>query len=141
MLDQSLTGQKMIVLCTYSLRASRATDVLDVARTHNFSIARRNGHWEVLQTAESAKAKPEIKRLDDTIDVISKASLIQELLTAKEVAALPHVLRGLSSKEAARILGVSHRTVEFHRANIVRKFGARNIPDLIGKVLGKNEDQ
>ena len=32
-LDRSLAGQKMIVLCTYSLQASRAVDVLDV-RAH-----------------------------------------------------------------------------------------------------------
>ena len=31
-LDRSLAGQKMIVLCTYSLQASRAVDMLDVAR-------------------------------------------------------------------------------------------------------------
>ena len=35
-LDQSLAGSNMIVLCTYPLRVSRAIDVLDAARAHNF---------------------------------------------------------------------------------------------------------
>ena len=34
-LDRSLAGQKMIVLCTYSLSASRAVDILDVARANH----------------------------------------------------------------------------------------------------------
>jgi hypothetical protein len=33
-LDRSLAGQKMIVLCTYSLQESRTVDMLDVARAH-----------------------------------------------------------------------------------------------------------
>jgi DNA-binding CsgD family transcriptional regulator len=44
-------------------------------------------------------------------------------------------VRGASSKEAARRLGISPRTVEFHRANIMRKLGARNTADLLRCVL------
>ena len=36
-LDRSLAGQRMLVLCTYSLQASRAVDLLDVARAHGFT--------------------------------------------------------------------------------------------------------
>jgi DNA-binding CsgD family transcriptional regulator len=49
---------------------------------------------------------------------------------------LAELIQGASSKEAARILKISPRTVEFHRANIMRKLGARNIADLLGMVLG-----
>ena len=44
-------------------------------------------------------------------------------------------MTGASSKEAARSLGISPRTVEFHRANIMQKLGARNMVDLVHKVL------
>jgi hypothetical protein len=43
-LDRSLGGQKMIVLCTYSLQASRTVDMLDVACAHQYSIVRRKGN-------------------------------------------------------------------------------------------------
>src|SRR3984893_14458339 len=62
-LDRSLAGQKMIVLCTYSLQASRAVDMLDVARAHQCTITRRNGDWEFLETPELTQAKREIKNL------------------------------------------------------------------------------
>ncbi|MNJ30204.1 hypothetical protein D3C77_248000 [compost metagenome] len=73
-LDRSLAGRRMIVLCTYPLAASRAVDVLDVARTHNFSIAKRDGRWEFLETPELAAAKREIGRLNGAIDILSNRS-------------------------------------------------------------------
>jgi DNA-binding CsgD family transcriptional regulator len=46
-------------------------------------------------------------------------------------------VRGASSKEAARTLQVSPRTIDFHRLNIMRKLGAKNIADLVTIVLAK----
>jgi two-component system, LuxR family, response regulator FixJ len=45
--------------------------------------------------------------------------------------------RGASNKEAARALGISPRTVEFHRANAMQKLGAKNIADLVRRLLGE----
>ena len=39
-------------------------------------------------------------------------------------------------EEAARALGVSPRTIEFHRANIMRKLGVKSTVDLVRRVLG-----
>lgn len=134
-LDQSIAGGEMLVLCTYSLLASRAVDILDVARTHNFSFARRQGHWEYLETPELANARRQIERLNGAIDVLSKGFPGEKKLTPSERIALAQIIRGDSSKEAARRLNISHRTVEFHRANVMRKLGARNVADLIRMVL------
>jgi hypothetical protein len=62
-LDQSLAGKQMIVMCTYSLHASRAIDLLDVTRVHSFTVARRNGDWAFLESPELIQAREEIKRL------------------------------------------------------------------------------
>ena len=67
-LGRSLAGQNMIVLCIYSLHASRTVDMLDVARAHQYTITLRNGHWEFLETPELKRAKREIKRLDGALD-------------------------------------------------------------------------
>ena len=50
---------------------------------------------------------------------------------------LAQIARGASSKEAARLLGISPRTVEFHRANIMQKLGAKNTVDVVRRVLGE----
>ncbi len=135
-LDRSLAGRSMIVLCTYSLAASRAVDVLDVARMHNFSIAKRDGRWDFLETPELAEAKREIARLNGAIDILSNPFPGSRHLTHREQIVLAQVVKGASSKEAARNLNISPRTVEFHRKNIMRKLGARNVIDLLRIVLG-----
>ena len=58
-----------------------------------------------------------------------------ELLTPREQAVLAQTVAGASSKEAAQRLGISPRTVEFHRANILQKLGAKNTVDLMRIVL------
>src|ERR1700682_2545152 len=121
----------MNVLCTYSLQASRAVDVLDVARAHQYSIARRNHDWEFLETPELRQAKQEIKKLNSALDILSNPFPGHDSLTPRERVALAQIVRGASSKEAAPVLGISPRTVEFHRANIMQKLGAKNTADLV----------
>ena len=137
-LDRSLARQKMIVLCTYPLNAARAVDILDVARAHQCTIARRNGDWEFLETPELAQARLEISRLNGALDILLKPFPGHEQLTPRERAALAQIVRGASSKEAARMLGISPRTMEFHRSNIMRKFSTKNVVDLVRKVLSHN---
>jgi two-component system response regulator FixJ len=54
-----------------------------------------------------------------------------EMLTPREREVLERLVAGESNKEAAAKLGVSHRTVEFHRAHIMEKTGAKSLPDLV----------
>ena len=52
-------------------------------------------------------------------------------LTARERQVVQLVAEGKSSKEAADALGVSAKTVESHRANILRKLGLRSAAELV----------
>lgn len=52
-------------------------------------------------------------------------------LTLREQEVLEHLVAGWSNKEAAGKLGVSPRTIEFHRANIMEKTGAAGLPELV----------
>jgi len=134
-LDRLVAGQRIIVLCTYSLRSSTATDVFNVARVHQCSVGRQRRKWELLVSPELIRSKLEIRKLKSALDVLSKPFPGSQSLTPRERVALAHIVRGATSKEAARTLGVSPRTVEFHRANIIRKLGARNTVDVMRRVL------
>jgi FixJ family two-component response regulator len=59
----------------------------------------------------------------------------REPLTRREREVLEHFSSGASNKEAGRLLGISPRTIEYHRANIMKKLGAKNATDLIRTVL------
>src|SRR5258708_6578398 len=66
--NNSISRWRMTALCTYPLTGSTAAEILDVTRTHQFAIARRNRGWEVVETSELKQAKSEIKRLNDELE-------------------------------------------------------------------------
>jgi FixJ family two-component response regulator len=89
-----------------------------------------------------------VARLDEAIGAYerrqaeSSASKIESLhfpgrepLTRREREVLEQFTAGASNKEAGRHLGISPRTIEDHRANIMKKLGARNAADLIRIVM------
>ena len=51
----------------------------------------------------------------------------QDLLTERELTVLRLVATGLSTKEIASRLEISGRTVETHRANLMRKLGVKSV--------------
>ena len=135
-LDQAIAGHRMLVLCTYSLLASRAVDLMDVTRAHHASVALRRGAWEFLETPDLKFAKLEIGRLNDAIALLTRPFPGHGSLTPRERRALAHIATGKSNKEVGLALGISPRTAEFHRSNILRKLGARNSVELVRVVLG-----
>ena len=59
----------------------------------------------------------------------------RDLLTPREREVLGKIAEGASNKEAGRLLGISPRTIEVHRARIMEKLGAKNAADLVRIVL------
>lgn len=56
-------------------------------------------------------------------------------LTATEKRIARYLVNGFTSKEIALALACSHRTVEVHRANMIRKMQVRNSFELVRKLL------
>jgi DNA-binding NarL/FixJ family response regulator len=52
-------------------------------------------------------------------------------LTAREREVFHLLIEGRTSKEVARDLGISTKTAENHRANVLDKLGARNTADVV----------
>jgi two-component system response regulator FixJ len=67
----------------------------------------------------------------------SERALRQEIaarhrrLSAREREVMRLVASGSSSKEIARVLGISVRTVEAHRVHVMHKMGASNLAELV----------
>jgi two-component system response regulator FixJ len=70
-------------------------------------------------------------------DVLRPSFQGSDLLTPRERDVLVQIAAGASTKEAARVLGISDRTVEVHRSRIMHKVDAKNAVDLARKVLGR----
>ena len=58
-----------------------------------------------------------------------------ELLTERERQVLDLVVAGEPNKAIADDLGISEKTVEFHRSNVMKKMGVYSLPDLVRAVL------
>ncbi len=52
-------------------------------------------------------------------------------LTSREREVFQELVAGKSNKEIAAQLGISPRTVEFHRAHIMEKMAAKGLPELV----------
>ena len=59
-------------------------------------------------------------------------------LTVTELGIIQEVANGLISKEISTKLGMSHKTVEVHRHNIMKKLGARNFVQIVLVLYKKN---
>lgn len=58
-----------------------------------------------------------------------------QVLSPREREVAQHVVNGRSSKEAAQALGLSPRTVEVHRAAILRKLGVRTTAEMVARLI------
>lgn len=59
------------------------------------------------------------------------ARLQVEGLTSREREVLRALVHGASSRGIGKVLGISPRTVEIHRANVMRKIGAASLADVV----------
>ena len=102
-LNDVLAHQRMFVLCTYPLASRRAGEIFDVAHAHEFAIAKRHGHWEMLETPELKKTKTELAALKEELE-----SRVHQ--RTKELAAVNQKLEESQRKleEAQRIAHVGH---------------------------------
>lgn len=91
---------------------------------------------------ESLKAGADDCIFKDRLDRLAPAILTAlaarqplERLTARQVEVLQLLVGGLSTRETARRLKLSVKTVETHRAAIMRRLGIRDLPGLVRYAL------
>lgn len=70
------------------------------------------------------------ERLSRNFERMHDASTLLGALTRREREVLRLAVDGMANKVIARRLGISHRTVEIHKARIMHKTGAANLLDL-----------
>jgi RNA polymerase sigma factor (sigma-70 family) len=64
-----------------------------------------------------------------------QARACYERLTPREREVMALVVEGMSNKEIARRLDVSHRTIDVHRARVMEKMRVRTLPQLVDKAV------
>lgn len=72
-----------------------------------------------------------LERAEATADRARDAATRLQALTSREQEVLQGLAGGLPNKTVAHELGISPRTVEIHRANLMTKLGARSFPEAL----------
>ncbi len=57
-------------------------------------------------------------------------------LSPREREVMAGVLSGLTNKQIGTLLGISHRTVEIHRARLMRRLHVTTVAELIARAHG-----
>lgn len=102
-------------------------------------MRRRDGHliWVAGRGRAIDPAQPE-KLAVWSYRLLEEAPAPVGQLTATERRVASHLVNGLTSKEIAQALAISPRTVEVHRANMIRKLQVRNSFELVRRLLSQD---
>ncbi len=123
------------------------------AREVRIPIIFLTGHGDIPMSVRALKAGAEDfleKPVDDNLllervnaaiamDADARRKMVERLvvvnryyrLTAREREVMALVVKGNSNKEIARNLNISHRTVDIHRARVMKKMDAVSLPALV----------
>jgi two-component system, chemotaxis family, CheB/CheR fusion protein len=88
---------------------------------------------ELLACIERALRRPASP--SERASMSSAAAMRVAGLTRRERDVLDHVVAGHANKEIAARLGIAQRTVETHRANVMKKMGAASLSHLVRLVI------
>lgn len=81
-----------------------------------------------------------LKRADSARDRSKDAAVRLQALTEREREVLEGLAKGLPNKTIAYDLGISPRTVEIHRANLMSKLGVRSLSEALRLAFAVHDD-
>ena len=82
-----------------------------------------------------------LQRSDDSRERAQGAAVRLQVLTPREREVLDGLAEGLPNKTIAYDLGISPRTVEIHRANLMTKLGVRSLSEALRIAFAAQENQ
>ncbi|WP_298492637.1 response regulator transcription factor [uncultured Algibacter sp.] len=93
---------------------------------------------KVIRIVSEGKKYFSPKISEKMINYMSEQTISENILSKKEQEVLELISKGLTTKEIASKLFVSSRTIETHRANIIKKLEVKNTAELIKKATKIN---
>lgn len=94
-----------------------------------------NEHGEIIEYQSVGSDITERRRLEEHAREQAVAKVQLRNLTLRECDVLKLVVTGDANKVIARKLGLSVKTIEKHRSNLMKKLGVRSVPELVRLAL------
>lgn len=120
LLDKFSSDKPIVFMCQYDIKKIGCQDLMNIFSTHPMIV-----FDDVLYDSPFYTAPDEI------LEKLKETSNRYELLTNKEREILRFIVNGYSNNDIAEDISISVRTVETHRANIMRKLEINKLVDLV----------
>lgn len=120
LLDQLASQHPIIYMSQFDIRKISCQDLMNLFTTFSIIV------YDNVVYDSPFHTKPEV-----VLNRLNQVSTKYELLTAKEKEILRYIVNGFSNVSVAEEISISVRTVETHRANIMRKLEINNLVDLV----------
>ena len=136
-LDQSF---RMLYPSATEFDAIRDVGLKALTATGQYSderiMHRRDGtpFWARVRVATPNPDDPLSRAILSFADISGQRPEVE--LTPREKQVVMRLGQGLTSKEIARELGLSPRTIDDYRARLLKKFNVRNIAELLSRIMG-----
>ncbi len=93
---------------------------------------------ESLISAIETAFEHELGRINDQAGMARQEAMLSSL-SPREREVMKFLLRGLHAREIGEALGISHRTVEVHKAHIMEKMGVRSVVEIVRLTAGMTQ--
>jgi len=77
--NKAIGKYQMVVICTYSLDKCGASEIVDVVSSHQFTLIRREGKWELIESSERKKAEDKLKQYQFMVESAHDAIFFKDL--------------------------------------------------------------
>ena len=122
-----MTGHGDVPLSVKAMKAG-AVDFIEKPFEKELLLSAVEQGFAALQRSESAREKAK------------DANVRLQVLTPREREVLDGLAQGLPNKTIAYDLGISPRTVEIHRANLMNKLGVRSLSEALRLAFSAHQD-
>jgi PAS domain S-box-containing protein len=117
-INRVISNYPMIALCSYSLDKCGASEVLDVVANHQFALARREGQWEELQSADRRRSKEVLQQAYAELEGRIKARTAELELEKAALADRELILSHTATRLRDEIAERSRMEAELRRASL-----------------------
>lgn len=67
---------RILAICTYSLDKCTASEIIDVVSNHQSTLIKREGKWEIIESAEHRRTQEEKEKLLKAVEITQEATVI-----------------------------------------------------------------